>query len=500
VTDHPKGRHGLGPWGWRLENAKGEYEGGFETFSAEMLDYCIQDVNLTWDLFEFLSARIPLEAAFTECRAAQACREIRLTGVAFNTNAAAQAEATMRDAQADLTRELREAFPAWYAQGKVVTPKRTQCSRKARPGTASYRNVAAGCEYGEVKLTDFNPDSGDHIASRLIAKYGWKPKNRTPTGKPQVTEEILKDLPYPEAPLLSEYTANAKILGYLSEGDNAWLKLEDAGRLHGRIMPTGTVTTRASHSRPNLGQVPARSKQGRMCRGLFVARPGCVLVGCDASGLQLRVLAHYLARYDGGAFAEAVLDDPHSYMMEGTGIQNRDNQKTWTYAKLFGAGNRKLGSVIAKDLAEQGKPVRMSAWARLGRESNEALAQYMTGLEDLETALRKSARRGWLRTLDGRRVPVLSDHRALNTLLMAGEAVVMKRALVRANEWVKYHDARLVLWVHDEFQAECVADCETIRLVGDAMRAAILEAGESLDLRVRIDADWKSGGTWAETH
>lgn len=495
------GSHALGAWGWRLENAKAEYTGGFEAFSQEMLDYCIQDVSLTEHLFEFLSERIPAEAAFTECRAARVCREIELTGVAFDVGQAVNLVGTLTARQGEIKGQLQRAFPDWYVPRGTVIPKRTQQSRKARPGTPGYRNVAKGAPYTEVKLTQFNPDSGDHIVSRLGAKYGWRPRAFTEKGRAQVTDAILADLRYPEAPLLAEYARNGKILGFISEGDNAWLKLETKGRLHGRIMPTGTVTGRASHARPNLGQVPARSEQGRLCRSMFVAPEGYVLVGCDASGLQLRVLAHYLAKYDGGAFAQAVVDgDPHSYMMAGTGIRNRDNQKTWTYAKLFGAGTRKLGSVIAKDRAEQGETVRLSAHARLGRESNEALAAYMTGLEELERALRKTAARGWLRTLDGRRIPVLSDHRALNTLLMAGEAVIAKRALVRAAEWVRPHQGKLVLWVHDEFQAEVPKGEYRAQMAGDAMVRAWREAGESLDLRVPIGADWKAGPTWADTH
>jgi DNA polymerase I-like protein with 3'-5' exonuclease and polymerase domains len=501
------GSHALGAWGWRLKNHKGDYEGGFEEYNDEMLEYCIQDVALTGELYEFLLKRgTPEHVLLQESEVAAILREQRLHGVAFDVDRAVALMSDLVQRRDELTEELRQFFPDWYVAQSHTVPKRNMMSRQLKPGEEGYRNVAEGCAYTKVKLTTFNPSSDLHIADRLQKVYGWKPQHFTDDGRVSTKEEILVDLTYPPVALLVEYQQVQKTLGFIAEGQQAWLKLEKDGRLHGTVHATGTVTTRMSHFRPNTGQVPSRGR-GAVCRELFVPSDGLVLVGCDASGLQLRVLAHYLARYDEGAFAQAVLDDPHTYMQAGTGIYLRQNQKTWTYAKLFGAGNYKLGTIIRDDMIEaseqglyEGQIPTLQQAARLGKRSQTKLAQYMKGLHRLERQLEATADRGWLNAVDGRRVPVLSKHRALNTLLMAGEACIMKRGLLIANEAfeVEQLPAHFVLNVHDEWQVE--TEEKYAELVGGFMQGAIKAAGEALKLRVQLDADYRVGKHWGETH
>lgn len=493
------GAHSLKQWGLRLGCPKDDYDGGWERFSEEMLAYNAQDVDTNIVLLEKLRDRIPDEAALVETQVAEILRRQRLVGVAFNVDAAQSLVVQLAARRAELTAELRKAFPAWYVPDGTQVPKRTQESRKVGPGEEGYRNVREGCAYTKTKLQEFNPGSADHIADRLTKLHGWKPGNYTDSGKVSVTEAVLADLRYPVAPLLVEYQQVQKILGFIAEGNNGWLKLERDGRIHGRVLPTGTVTTRMSHQNPNLGQVPSPKKPyGKECRQLFVASPGKVLVGADASGLQLRMLGHYLAPYDGGAFAQAVLDDPHTYMMKGTGIIHRDYQKTWTYAKLFGAQALKLGTIILDDRAAAGEKIPLSKARALGRASERALAQYMTGLDELERKLGAAAERGYLLSLDRRRVPVLSEHRALNTLLMSAEAVLMKHALVLAAPAVYARGGEFVLNVHDEWQVEC--EPGQAEGVGEVLTAAMRNAGLELGLRCQIDAEYHVGATWADTH
>lgn len=499
------GMHSLSSWGYRLGVLKAEYTGGFEKFSQEMLDYCIQDVAVNVQLLELLRSRIPDEAALLECAVAQLCRRMRLHGVAFDLQAAADLAAKLADRRQVLARELRTAFPAWWVGGKIKVPKRSQVSRQIQPGMPGYRNVAAGCEYQEIELTEFNPASDPHVADRLIKLRGWQPSKYTDGGKPSVTAEVLRDLPYPEAPLLAEYAEIQKIIGYLAEGKNAWLKLEAAGRLHGRVQPTGTVTSRASHSNPNLGNVPSRSALGHACRALFLASNGRVLVGADASGLQLRGLAHYLARWDNRDFAtQCETGDIHEYMRQGTKLLTRDRQKTWTYAKLFGAGKVKLGQIAIQDRVlarERGIDCQIppqSKAGKLGQQTIDNLGDAIPAFKELEKQLAKAASRGQMKTLDGRVLPVGSDHLAISVLLQGFEACVMKRAMVLAAPQLRTLGAEQVLWVHDEFQVECGP--EAAEAVGQALVKAMNQAGESFGLRVRIDGEYKIGANWAETH
>jgi DNA polymerase I-like protein with 3'-5' exonuclease and polymerase domains len=195
---------------------------------------------------------------------------------------------------------------------------------------------------------EFNPGSRNHIAYWLKRKYNWEPLVYTDSGEPQLDEDVLKSLPYPEASFLLEYFLVDKRLGQIAEGEQAWLKCVDAdGRIHGYINGNGAVTSRMSHSKPNLAQVPrVGSPYGQECRSLFTAQFGWNLVGIDASGLELRMLAHYLARYDGGEYVKAILEgDIHSFNMNALGLTDRNKSKTFIYAWLYGAGDEKLGLI-----------------------------------------------------------------------------------------------------------------------------------------------------------
>lgn len=498
--------HSLKNWGMRLGCPKDDYDGGWETFNQEMLDYCVQDTVTNLKVLDFLRTKIPDEAALLDCEVARHCRQMRLTGVGFDVPRAHTFAAELMTKRQELGNKLIEAFGWWWApNGKLSVPKKSMTSKKYSPGEPGYKNTGKGCSYQNIKQVQFNPASTSHIGQCLIKKYGWKPELYTDGGQPKVTAEILRDLDYPEAPLLAEYQEVKKILGYISEGTGAWTKLEKNGRLHGTVHATGTVSGRASHNSPNTGNVPSRSELGHGCRSLFCARQGRTIVGADASGLQLRGFAHYLAKWDGRTFAtQCETGDVHEYMRAATGLYTRDFQKTWTYAKLFGAGKGKLGATVILDhhkalalgLTEEPAPPQSKA-VSLGRQSLDNLGNAIPAVNELNEMLAAAAKRGHLRTLDGRKLPISSDHIAIAMLLQGFEAVVMKRAMVIAEARVP-KDCDLVLWVHDEFQYEVPVDMADE--VGKILVESLNEAGEYYNLRVKIDGEYKVGNTWAETH
>lgn len=513
--DLKPGSHALEAWGIRLGERKLVAPARWEHFSEPMLGYCTQDTRVLRHLFQFLiPERVSLQAALLETRFDRFCRDMEERGAPFDEAAAHELLAELADERQALTVELRSAFPArWLAKGKLVVPKRSQQSRKYRPGEIGYRNVAEGCPYQAIELVEFNPASGDHIARELSAKYGWKPKAWTDSGKPETSDRVLSDLQYAEAPSLARYQRVKKIIGMLADGDKAWLKLvKDDGRLHGRTNHIGTVPHRVSHDGPNLGQVPSRSPLGKRCRALFVPSPGHVLVGADASGLQLRMLGHYLGAYDGGAFAEACQrpkpNDIHEFMRQASGWHTRDNQKNGTYGWLFGAGDRKLGlqaiadARLAVEMGMDVKIPRLSEARRLGAEFRAKMESNIVGLSVIQRNLKRAARRGWLRGLDGRRVEILSLRVALNTLLMSGEAVVMKMATLMACDALADEIARGVtapiLYVHDETQWD--TEPEAAEYVGKTFVACLQKAGRELNLRCPLDGEYLIGKNWKETH
>lgn len=486
------GSHKLEAYGYRLGIMKGEYckqENAWEKWSQEMEDYCVQDVAVLKALYErqlavgLTDECTELELGFAELILTQENR-----GVFFNKNAAVKLMETLLNRKAELYKELQVAFPPRYISpdlGKVITARGKS---KLMPGLEKDN------QYCKIKLEEFNPNSRMQATDRLRQKYGWEPEEMTDKGAAKLSETILEGLDFPEAKLLSEYMMIVKRLGMISDGNSAWLKLMKGDRIHGRVNTGGAVSGRCTHSSPNLAQVPAvYSPYGTDCRALFRATPGMVLVGCDASGLELRCLGHYLARYDNGAYAEVILNgDIHTANQIAAGLPERNMAKTFIYGWLYGAGEEKIGKIVHGGVKE-GK--------RLKAKFFKAYPQIKQLMDAVQNAVKT---RGYLVGLDGRKMKTRSEHSALNLLLQGAGALIMKRALIefhqlaRDNKLVLGEDYHFVLNVHDEFQIECKP--EVADLVADLGPKAIQNAGKHYDFRCPLDGEAKVGDNWAETH
>lgn len=496
----PKKPHSLEAWGLRLKEAKGDFKGPWEVWSQDMEDYCVQDVKVLRRLHEMLHQRKPKgQAVWLEHRVAAILTEQEHRGVVFNTTKAVTLYTELLKKKLSCENQLKQEFRPFYVKdGKPLIPKQDN----------KRYGYVKGCVVQKVKVVDFNPGSRDHIANRLITLYGWQPKVFTPTGRPEINETVINGLMFPCKALLAEYLKVTKLIGMIAEGDNAWLKLVKYGRIHGRVNPNGAVTGRATHHNPNLGQVPrVGSSWGAECRELFEPVRDKVMVGCDGSGLELRCLAHRMSLYDDGAYAKVVIEgssdngtDVHSintraigfelrelYNVNGKQVKGRDIAKTFIYAFLYGAGDEKIGSIVGKS-------------AKTGKALKTRFLKQTPALAKLLDAVKKASQRGWLKGLDGRIIPVRSQHSALNTLLQSDGAILAKRAMVylydtcKDNNW----DANQLLWVHDEFQYECHPDL--VQEVGEAGVRAWQQAGEFFNYRVPITGEYKSGTNWKETH
>ena len=487
------GSHGLEAWGHRLSFHKGDYsaemkEQGLDPwaeFNDAMLDYCVNDVKLNVHLLHTLARR---EFDATSIRLEHAvfnlCRQQTQFGCSFNRSKAEELYSKLAVRKAKIERELKEVFPPWFTDKGKFVPKRNN-------KTAGYLQ---DCPLTKVEMVEFNPASRDHIADRLQQLRGWKPKEYTDNGKPKVDENVLKNLPWPETKLLTEYLLILKRLGQLGDGREAWLKLEKEGRIHGRVNTNGAVTGRCTHSRPNLAQVPSvRAPYGADCRSLFQATPGWKFVGADASGLELRCLAHYLARWDGGAYGQEILSgDIHTANQTAAGLPTRDQAKTFIYALLYGAGDAKIGHVIGKG-------------AGAGRKLRQSFMESLPAFDRLiSTVSAKADRDGFVRGLEGRKLFIRSSHAALNTLLQGAGAVIMKQAMVNFHALCSDHGLthgqhyRQVLFVHDEFQCEALP--EHVDRVGEFMVQGIKDVTQDFSLRCPLDGEYKVGDNWAETH
>lgn len=396
----------------------------------------------------------------------------------FDERAAWKLASTLQKELEETEKVLRNRHP--FVQGSTFNPKRNN----------KTQGYYAGCE--STRLKELNPTSRDHIAWILETHYGWKPTQKTTTGKAVIDEIILTEIASGGISIAAEFAKCLDItkkLGMISEGVNAWLKqCTSASRIHHHCS-VGCATSRMSHKKPNLAQVPS---DGRF-RQLFTATPGQVMVGADLAGIELRMLAHYLARYDGGRYADILLNgDIHQVNADKIGISRRQ-VKTVTYAFLYGAGDIKIGKSFDSALPDKEAKAK-------GAEIRNAYVEAIDGLDDLLKAVKAAGNRGSIKAIDGRKILVDSQHKALNYLLQGSSAVLAKRWMIINQQTINKTNlcCSQLAFVHDELQFECHP--EHINDLSTSLVFSAISAGEYYKLRIRIDAESKTGNNWAEVH
>ena len=506
------GSHSLKAWGHRMGSTTkltyGEEDGAFNSYNDEMRKYCERDVIVTQLLHDFLFKHKPskemiaIEHWFKFVISLQ-----ERHGFKFDLDKADVLTAKLMGIRAKLTTDLQNQWkptevemksPAGWTlttdqatyEGKTKNDIKLQLKEAGEVQALVKNAVKTG---NAVKEIPFNPGSRKQIAERLMG-LGYELPTENDGVSYKVDESVLRGIDHPIAEDLLSYLLVQKRLGQLAEGQQAWLKLQKNGVIHGSVNTNGAVTGRCTHSNPNVAQVPSvRADYGSECRELFTVRNGYKLVGCDASGLELRMLAHYMAFYDGGQYAKIVTEgDVHTVNQKAAGLETRDQAKTMIYALLYGAGDQKMGQIIGGGAAE-GQKLKRKFFSSL-----PALARLQADVQ------RKVKHGGELIGLDGRILPIRSSHAALNMLLQSAGAVVMKVALIQLFHllnglmWQHGREYAFVANIHDEFQAEVTPDkAETF---GKLAVESIQHAGKQLKLNVRLDGEFKIGNNWAETH
>ncbi len=506
LLDPEERNHSLEDWGERLGIPKGTPPDDWTTWDDSKMDYARQDIMVTRPLYHRQIAKLDGwgRALDIEHKVAWAIAQQEQNGFLLDVPAAQALELELRESLQQIERNLQAVFPPIDVPIDKVpfVPKRDDKKRGYQKGAPIVR----------MTTQIFNPASRQQAAERLKS-LGWKPKDFTDSGLPKIDADVLAPLPYPEARALLRYFTALKKLGQLADGENGWLKLvRPTGRIHGRVNPLGAATGRMSHFRPNVAQV---DKDRRM-RSLWKSRPGWKLVGCDAEGLEARMLAHYLAAYDKGAFTDRLLNgkkedatDIHSAnaaALKPIGDCGRDGAKTILYALMYGASDMKLGATLKDGCRTADTPVPKAGDRIVGKKVRAAIARTMIGIDRLTAAIEARVKqRGYLVALDGRRLPVRKSHAALNTLLQGGGAIVMKLALALwmtevapTRGWIHGVDYALCANVHDEVQIECRPDIAED--VGRSFAESITEAGRRLNVRCPLAGSYDIGTTWAETH
>lgn len=472
--------HSLAAWGKRLGNRKVEYTRiwhwmkGFQydkTSTAPYDDpvdslnrfYCRQDVSVTVDLYKLLTEELKDwgESVQLEHDVAAILKRQEQHGFKFDKHKGEALLAQLTGEVADIESELQVTFPP------IVEERVSDKTGKPL----------------KTKVTPFNPGSRQQIAERL-ATLGVTFTEETEKGSTIINEKVLEGIDLPEAKLIARYLMLQKRISQVS----SWFDVvQPDGRVHGRVITNGAVTGRMTHISPNMAQVPnSGSEYGVECRELWTVEPGNKLVGIDASGLELRMLAHYMkdARYTN----EILNGDIHTANQKAAGLESRNTAKTFIYAFLYGAGAAKIGAIVGSDEKE-------------GRKLMRRFLRNTPALGELKDKVsRLYERDGFLQGLDGRHLLVRSEHSALNTLLQGAGAILMKKSLVILNNKLKCGiiDAKFCANVHDEWQVE-VSE-EDAEQVGKMAVAAIEEAGVALGLRCPTTGEYNVGNNWKETH
>ena len=464
-----EGGHSLAAWGETLGTKKIEFDDfDLKTHTLnELMDYCIQDVEVLHQVYNCITNELK-QQEFSE-----------------------QSQELEHEVQAIICIQERNGFKIDEAAGMLLLSELkakldtilVEMQRIFPPKITSGRtHKTTGKPLCDI-VEQFNPGSRKQIAERLIEK-GWKPTKHTEKGSVIVDETTLEGIDIPEAKAIAEYLMLQKRIAQVE----SWLEnIKGDGRVHGRVITNGAVTGRMTHMSPNMAQVPnSGAIYGPECRSLWTVEKGNKLVGIDASGLELRMLAHYMN--DNAYTNEVVSGDIHTANQTAAGLQTRNQAKTFIYAFLYGAGSAKIGSIVGGSAKE-------------GQKLIDSFLRNTPKLKALrEKVARIYAKEGWLPGLDGRKLLVRAEHSALNTLLQGAGAIVMKQAVVILHKKLRQSkiEFKIVANVHDEWQIE--VEESRAEEAGQLGKQAIKEAGIVLNMRCPLDGEFKVGNSWKETH
>lgn len=550
------GSHSLEAWGHRLNMHKGEYADGWDKWSQAMEDYCVQDIVVTETLYNRIrKEKYPEAPIVFEHQIHDLMGRQERNGFPFDIEAANALAVALQKEVDRYTSVVTAHFGNWFAPArkKVISPlwensedkttyekpdfslgeddSRSVWAKVETPKkTLKYKDPSrpdkeAGAAYCPIVRKEFNPTSREQIIDRFTTIYKWSPQEFTETGRPSVDDDVLRALAgkIPMAMELAEIFYFNKRLGQLRDGTQAWLKrVSPDGKIRHRCNVGGTVSGRASHTNPNLAQVPrvvtkkevdpetGRKKtvlvhgregdHGWDCRNLFYVPDPFRLVGCDLSGIEFRCLANLTARYDNGALIDTVLNgDIHEVNRVAAGLETRDQAKTFIYALVYGAGDWKIGHIADPEATDNDKKA-------LGRQLKNKFFERIPALGQVVRDVQKQSRKGYLVGLDGRFLAVRGEHAALNLQLQSDAALVAKKWVLLFEEYMEDRglihawngDFAHLAWIHDEIQIAVKEEYAQIACEFAVKAAA--DAGRYFNFQCPVDAQAKIGKRWAETH
>jgi len=553
MVDYSRSSHSVEDYGVEFGLPKIEFT-DFSRYSPEMEEYCKRDVDITERIYNkyrrYIHNPIRQKSIHTEQSFQLVCNDLEKNGFAFNTAKAQQLLQKVQDELATLDKDILSSFPPREVLIREFTPRATKfgtINRSSVPRQLHQRmeDYEVGKTYRHTRSEAFNPSSHKQII-QVLNEAGWQPTDKTKThieaereynrlkAKERLTRQDLIDklktmkvsgwkvneanletLPA-KAPAPARALAKRILLESRRRTLTEWLSLVSTdGRIHGKFYGIGAWTHRMAHQNPNTANIPnefdtagKRKLYGKELRSLWMAPRNRLLVGCDAEGIQLRIFAHYI---NDPEFTQALVEgkkddktDPHSLNQRilGDVCRSRAAAKRFVYALLLGAGLGKLTEILGCSQTETQEAldrllVRYEGWRYLKEE-----------------VFPKDAKRGWFNGLDGRAVSIPSDteggrkHLAMSGYLQNGEAVCMKLATLKWWPRLKEWDARIVNFVHDEWQVECPNNMEVALAIAKTMANSLVEVGNDLGLKCPLAGsywnddlkDWTISTNWSKTH
>lgn len=550
------GKHSIEQYGGEFGLEKidvGKFVAGhnpfFNQYSEKMEEYCVRDVAICSRIYDSYLGIINDDnwsrSIWLEQRFQLIVNDLHDNGFHFNTRGAGVLLANVTKELGELDEKILEAFPPREVLIREFTPKLTKfgtISRSSVPRSLlpEIHKYEAGKTYRHTKLEPFNPSSHKQLI-QVLNEAGWKPEDRTQThidterelhmrsrsrgsshpdggadlhaalAKFKITgwkinEQNLSTLPA-DAPAGPRLLAKRILLESRRRTLTEWLTLvgED-NRIHGDFYGIGAWTHRMAHQKPNTANIPRELKEdgtpkllGKEMRSLWAAPKNRLLVGVDAEGIQLRIFAHYIEDQE---FTDALVrgkksdkTDPHSLNQRilGSVCKSRQAAKRFVYALLLGGGLAKLAVILGCSQSE-------------AKEALNRLLERYTGFARLrKNQIPKDAKQGWFGGLDGRRVPIPGEtqrdreHLCMSGYLQNGEAIIIKRAAIIADELLK-EEKKLKQWmfvdiVHDELQSETSNRMSIATRVAKIKAEAIAEAGRIYNLKCPL-----AGSYWNEDH
>ena len=485
-----EGGHSLETWGYKLNYKKIEFS-DYLNYSKEMLDYCVRDVQLNAVVLKKLreeSKGFTKGSIALEQRVAKIIKQQETNGFKFNHVHAELLLADLREKKQAIEDEVHNTFKPKWVDHKLVTPYIKKDGNLSKRGLTDdeYQRCLDTNNFEPFmrqRLQEFNLGSRKQIGEYLI-DFGWKPERFTPTGQPIVDEKTLSAITHiHEAKLIADFLLLQKRIAQI----DSWIDaVQDDGRVHGFVIPNGAITGRMTHRNPNMAQVPSvNNPYGKECRACWTVDEGNVLLGIDASGLELRMLAHYMN--DEEFTNEIINGDIHTANQKLARLESRDKAKTFIYALMYGAGDEKLGKVVGGSTSD-------------GKRARQYFFDNKPSFKSLRDRVQRASAKGYLKGLDGRKLYIRNAHSALNTLLQGAGAIVMKQALILLDDLLKLNtvEYKFVANIHDEWQIEVPKD--KADFIGQFAVDSIIKAGKHFNLRCPLDGEYKIGGDWSETH